>query len=186
MDSILTGLLRVAKHDESIYYYSRNCVRCNLLFRQGCCMKPEKKYLIVMDLDDADSDVREAESALREIEKEKETLEMWGFGSEIPSELRREINSRRKNVLLLKEEVKRIEKKLKNFDKEIKTDLKMPDELEELKNRLRLELDSDITDRVIDEWYEEYQVIVNANDGLEKDASLSTGYWRHWALQNIS
>jgi len=139
-----------------------------------------------MDLDDADSDVREAESALREIEKEKETLEMWGFGSEIPSELRREINSRRKNVLLLKEEVKRIEEKLKNFDKEIKTDLKMPDELEELKNRLRLELDSDITDRVIDEWYEEYQVIVNANDGLEKDASLSTGYWRHWALQNIS
>ncbi|SVC05517.1 uncharacterized protein METZ01_LOCUS258371 [marine metagenome] len=51
---------------------------------------------------------------------------------------------------------------------------------------MRLELDSNITDRVIDEWYEEYQVIVNANDGLEKDASLSTGYWRHWALQNIS
>jgi len=140
-------------------------------------MKPEKKYLIVMDLDDADSDVREAESALREIEKEKETLEMWGFGSEIPSELRREINSRRKNVLLLKEEVKRIEEKLKNFDKEIKTDLKMPDELKELKNRLRLELDSDITDRVIDEWYEEYQ-----DTSIEKDVE----HWRNWALQNVS
>jgi len=177
MDSILTGLLRVAKHDENIYYHSRNCVYCDLLFRQGCYMKPEKKYLVVMDLDDADSDVREAESALREIEKEKETLEMWGFGSEIPSELRREINSRRKNVLLLKEEVKRIEEKLKNFDKEIKTDLKMPDELKELKNRLRLELDSDITDRVIDEWYEEYQ-----DTSIEKDVE----HWRNWALQNVS
>ena len=153
-------------------------------------MKPEKKYLIVMDLDDADSDLREAESALREIEKEKETLEMWGFGSEIPSELWGEINSRRKKVLLLKEEVKRLEEKLKNFDKEIKTDLKMPDELEELKNRLRLELDSDITDRVIDEWYEEYHeklivqsMIVNANDGLE---SKDVEHWRNWALQNVS
>ena len=147
-------------------------------------MKPEKKYLVVMDLDDADSDVREAESALREIEKEKETLEMWGFGSEIPSELQREINSRRKNVLLLKEEVKRIEEKLKNFDKEIKTDLKMPDELEELKNRLRLELDSNITDRVIDEWYEEYQDTYKQpiDTSIEKDVE----HWRNWALQNVS
>ena len=156
------------------------------------------KYLMVMDLDDADSDVREAESALREIEKEKEILEKWGFGSEIPSELWGEINSRRKKVLLLKEEVKRLEEKLKNFDKEIKTDLKMPDELEELKNRLRLELDSDITDRVIDEWYEEYQddyekLIVNAED-IERptrNSGIDEGvkdevYWRNWALQNIS
>ena len=130
-----------------------------------------------MDLDDADHDLREAESELREIEKEKEILEKWGFGSEIPSELWGEINSRRKKVLLLKEEVKRLEEKLKNFDKEIKTDLKMPDELEELKNRLRLELDSDITDRVIDEWYEEYQ-----DTSIEKDVE----HWRNWALQNVS
>ena len=186
MDSILTGPLRVAKHDESIYYHSRNCVYCDLLFRQGCCMKPEKKYLIVMDLDDADSDVREAESALREIEKEKETLEMWGFGSEIPSELRREINSRRKNVLLLKEEVKRIEEKLKNFDKEIDTDLKMPDELEELKLRLRIEVDDRNPDveRVIDEWYEEYQDTYKQpiDTSIEKDVE----HWRNWALQNVS
>ena len=66
--------------------------------------------------------------------------------------------------------------------------MKLPKELQELKDRLRLELDSNITDRVIDEWYEEYQddykkLIVNANDGLEsKDAE----HWRNWALQNIS
>ena len=153
-------------------------------------MESKPKYLMVMDLDDADSDLREAKSALREIEKEKETLEKWGFGSEIPSELWGEINSRRKKVLLLKEEVKRIEEKLKNFDKEIKTDFKMPDELEELKNRLRLELDSDITDRVIDEWYEEYQEDYNkllvSVDPMQEQAEKDAEYWRNWALQNIS
>ena len=186
MDSILTGLLRVAKHDESIYYYSRNCVRCNLLFRQGCCMKPEKKYLIVMDLDDADHDLREAEREYNEIEKERETLVKWDGPREIPSELWGEINSRRKKVLLLKEEVKRIEKKLKNFDKEIKTDLKMPDELEELKLRLRIEVDDRNPDveRVIDEWYEEYQDTYKQpiDTSIEKDVE----HWRNWALQNVS
>ena len=155
-------------------------------------MKPEKKYLVVMDLDDADHDLREAESELREIEKEKETLEKWDGPREIPSELSGEINYRRKNVLLLKEEVKRLEEKLKNFDKEIKTDLKMPDELEELKLRLRIEVDDRNPDveRVIDEWYEEYHeklivqsMIVNANDGLE---SKDVEHWRNWALQNVS
>ena len=143
-----------------------------------------------MDLDDADSDLREAEREYNEMEKERETLVKWDGPREIPSELSGEINYRRKNVLLLKEEVKRIEEKLKNFDKEIKTDLKMPDELEELKLRLRIEVDDRNPDveRVIDEWYEEYQddykkLIVNANDGLEsKDAE----HWRNWALQNVS
>ena len=93
--------------------------------------------------------------------------------------------------------------------------MKLPDELKELKLRLQFELDSDITDRVIDQWYKEYQDdyekliglysyianaedikrparndgIVNANDGLES-ADTSTEkdetYWRNWALQNIS
>jgi len=97
-----------------------------------------------------------------------------------------EINYRRKNVLLLKEEVKRIEEKLKNFDKEIKTDLKMPDELEELKLRLRIEVDDRNPDveRVIDEWYEEYQDTYKQpiDTSIEKDAE----HWRNWALQNVS
>ena len=54
--------------------------------------------------------------------------------------------------------------------------MKLPKELEELKLRLRLELDSNITDRVIDEWYKE---------GQESDKK-DDEYWRHWALQNIS
>ena len=76
--------------------------------------------------------------------------------------------------------------------------MKLPKELQELKDRLRLELDSNITDRVIDEWYEEYQddyekLIVNAEDierptrnsGIDEGVKDET-YWRNWALQNIS
>ena len=55
--------------------------------------------------------------------------------------------------------------------------MKLPDELKELKLRLQFELDSDITDRVIDEWYEEYQ-----DTSIEKDVE----HWRNWALQNVS
>ena len=139
-----------------------------------------------MDLDDADSDLREAEKEYNEMEKERETLVKWDGPREIPSELSGEINYRRKNVLLLKEEVKRIEEKLKNFDKEIKTDLKMPDELEELKLRLRIEVDDRNPDveRVIDEWYEEYQDTYKQpiDTSIEKDAE----HWRNWALQNVS
>ena len=139
-----------------------------------------------MDLDDADSDLREAEREYNEMEKEREILVKWDGPREIPSELWGEINYRRKNVLLLKEEVKRIEEKLKNFDKEIKTDLKMPDELEELKLRLRIEVDDRNPDveRVIDEWYEEYQDTYKQpiDTSIEKDAE----HWRNWALQNVS
>ena len=83
--------------------------------------------------------------------------------------------------------------------------MELPDELKELKLRLNLELDSNITepfkistDRVIDEWYEEYQddyekLIVNAEDierptrnsGIDEGVKDET-YWRNWALQNIS
>ena len=79
-------------------------------------MKPEKKYLVVMDLDDADSDVREAESDLREIEKEKEILEKWGFGREIPSGLWGEITSRTAFVMKKETEVKRLEEELENYE----------------------------------------------------------------------
>ena len=76
--------------------------------------------------------------------------------------------------------------------------MELPDELKELKLRLQFELDSNITDRVIDEWYKEYQddyekLIVNAED-IERpirnggvDAGVKNeAYWRNWALQNIS
>ena len=78
--------------------------------------KKRAKYLLVMDLDDADSDVREAESDLRAIEKEKEILEKWGFGSEIPSELWGEITSRTAFVMKKETEVKRLEEELENYE----------------------------------------------------------------------
>ena len=153
-------------------------------------MEPKKKYLLVMDLDDADHDLREAEREYNEIDKERETLVRWSNSREIPSELLEEIEYRRENVLQLEDEVKRLQERIKNFDESVKAELKMPDELKELKLRLRLELDSNITNRVMDEWYEEYQYKYNhslelqrrARDSAQKDAAD----WSNWALQNIS
>ena len=73
------------------------------------------KYLMVMDLDDADSDLRESKNVLRELEKERETLVKWGFSREIPAELWEEIHSAKKEVNGMKREVEELEKRLKNY-----------------------------------------------------------------------
>ena len=74
---------------------------------------------------------------------------------------------------------------------------KLPDELEELKNRLRLELDDqsihisrslaiELAVMCVDDWYEEYQEdyekLIESPVPEKKDAE----YWSNWALQNIS
>ena len=73
---------------------------------------------------------------------------------------------------------------------------KLPDELEELKNRLRLELDDqsihisrslaiELAVMCVNDWYEEYQEdwkIIESPVPEKKDAE----YWSNWALQNIS
>ena len=79
-------------------------------------MKPKSKYLIIMDLDDAESDLRDAERKYREVEREKKILEKWGFGSEIPSELLGELASQRKEVRGLKLIVKKMDERYKEFD----------------------------------------------------------------------
>ena len=73
------------------------------------------KYLMVMDLDDADSDLRESKNVLMELEKERETLVKWGFSREIPAELWEEIHSAKKEVNGMEREVKELEKRLKNY-----------------------------------------------------------------------
>ena len=156
-------------------------------------MKSNKKSLLVMDLDDASINLRDAEKEYDEIKEERETLVRWHGSREIPAELLEEIDYRRENVLLLEEEVKRLQERLKNFDESVKAELKMPDELKELKLRLRLELDGERNpdvERVIDEWYEEYQdkyeqpigTPLERTGGRQKDAADSS----NWALQNIS
>ena len=74
---------------------------------------------------------------------------------------------------------------------------RLPDELEELKNRLRLELDDqsiqisrslaiELAVMCVDDWYEEYQEdyekLIESPVPEKKDAE----YWSNWALQNIS
>ena len=52
--------------------------------------------------------------------------------------------------------------------------MELPDELKELKLRLKFELDSNCIDRVIDEWYEEYQedyhTLVESVDPIQEQA----------------
>ena len=79
-------------------------------------MESNPKYLMVRDLDDADSDLRESKSVLRELEKERETLEKWGFGREIPAELWGEITSRTAFVMKKETEVKRLEEEIENYE----------------------------------------------------------------------
>jgi hypothetical protein len=156
-------------------------------------MKSNKKSLLVMDLDDASINLRDAQQEYNEIDKEREALARWAASREIPAELLEEIDYRRENVLLLEEEVKRLQERLKNFDESVKAELKMPDELKELKLRLGIELDGERNpdvERVIDEWYEEYQdkyeqpigTPLERTGGRQKDAADSS----NWALQNIS
>ena len=68
--------------------------------------------------------------------------------------------------------------------------MELPDELKELKLRLKFELDSNCIDRVIDEWYEEYQedynTLVESVDPIQEQAEKDAEYWRNLALQNIS
>jgi hypothetical protein len=74
---------------------------------------------------------------------------------------------------------------------------RLPDKLEELKNRLRLELDDqsiqisrslaiELAVMCVDDWYEEYQEdyekLIESPVPEKKDAE----YWSNWALQNIS
>ena len=73
------------------------------------------KYLMVMEMDEAGSELRESKTVLREIEKEKETLVKWGFSREIPAELWEEIHSAKKEVNGMKREVEELEKRLKNY-----------------------------------------------------------------------
>ena len=75
--------------------------------------------------------------------------------------------------------------------------MELPDELKELKLRLNLEVDNNITepfkistDLVVDEWYEEYQEdynkLLESVDPIQEQAEKDAEYWRHWALQNCS
>jgi hypothetical protein len=129
--------------------------------------KSLSKTLLVMDLDDANINLRFAEKEYNQIKKERETLQRWHSDREIPAELLEEIEYRRETVLVLENEVKQLQERINNYDESVKSvtgciipELKMPDELKELKLRLEIELDDERNpdvERVIDEWYEEYQ-----------------------------
>ena len=74
------------------------------------------KYLLIMDLDDKDAEARAAREKCVYLQSEIEVLRKWGFGREIPSELEKQLSDARSEWLSIKEEVRILEKEVKNYE----------------------------------------------------------------------
>ena len=74
------------------------------------------KYLLIMDLDDKDSEARAAREKCVYLQSEIEVLRKWGFGREIPLELEAELSKARSEWLIIKEEVKQLELEVENYE----------------------------------------------------------------------
>ena len=78
--------------------------------------KKKPKYLLIMDLDDKDSELRDAKEEYSKLEHEVRILKKWGFGREIPLELEAELSKARSEWLIIKEEVKQLELEVENYE----------------------------------------------------------------------
>ena len=79
-------------------------------------MEKKPKYLLIMDLDDKDSEARVAREKCVFLQNEIDVLRKWGFSREIPSELEAELSRARSEWLIIKEEVRILEKEVKNYE----------------------------------------------------------------------
>ena len=79
-------------------------------------MEKKPKYLLIMDLDDKDSEARAAREKCVFLQNEIDVLRKWGFSREIPSELEAELSRARSEWLIIKEEVRILEKEVKNYE----------------------------------------------------------------------
>ena len=74
------------------------------------------KYLLIMDLDDKDAEARAAREKCVYLQSEIDVLRKWGFSREIPSELEKKLSEARSEWLIIKEEVRILEKEVKNYE----------------------------------------------------------------------
>ena len=74
------------------------------------------KYLLIMDLDDKDSEARAAREKCVFLQNEIDVLRKWGFSREIPSELEAELSKARSEWLIIKEEVRILELEVENYE----------------------------------------------------------------------
>ena len=79
-------------------------------------MEKKPKYLLIMDLDDKDAEARAAREKCVYLQSEIDVLRKWGFSREIPSELEAELSRARSEWLSIKEEVRILEKEVKNYE----------------------------------------------------------------------
>ena len=79
-------------------------------------VEKKPKYLLIMDLDDKDSEARAAREKCVFLQSEIDVLRKWGFGGEIPSELEKQLSDARSEWLSIKEEVKQLELEVENYE----------------------------------------------------------------------
>ena len=79
-------------------------------------MEKKPKYLLIMDLDDKDSEARAAREKCVFLQNEIDVLRKWGFSREIPSELEKQLSDARSEWLSIKEEVKQLELEVENYE----------------------------------------------------------------------
>ena len=79
-------------------------------------MEKKPKYLLIMDLDDKDSEARAAREKCVFLQNEIDVLRKWGFSREIPSELEAELSKARSEWLIIMEEVRILEEEVKNYE----------------------------------------------------------------------
>ena len=78
--------------------------------------KKKPKYLLIMDLDDKDSELRDAKEEYSKLEHEVRILKKWGFGREIPSKLGLWVLEAKSKCEEIEKEVDNLKEEVKNYE----------------------------------------------------------------------
>ena len=78
--------------------------------------KKKPKYLLIMDLDDKDSELRDAKEECSRLEHEVRILKKWGFGREIPFKLGLWVLESQSKCKKIEEEVDNLKEEVKNYE----------------------------------------------------------------------
>ena len=78
--------------------------------------KKKPKHLLIMDLDDKDSELRDAKEECSRLEHEVRILKKWGFSREIPFKLGLWVLEAKSKCKKIEEEVNKLEVEVKNYE----------------------------------------------------------------------
>lgn len=78
--------------------------------------KKKPKYLLIMDLDDKDSELRDAKEECSRLEHEVRILKKWGFSREMPSKLGLWVLEAKSKCEEIEKEVDNLKEEVKNYE----------------------------------------------------------------------